>query len=341
MHTTPPAESIPDGLLRFRIPLEGLGLLVKQTRNNKNPALFLLEAGARNHLFRLEALCRIYRKTIDRKIFDPLYEVCKEAEDQLGKIDYFNSFYKEFLNQKKIPVSFITYFLKHRDNEIRKLNDAIGSGNLLTGEKSLNDIFLPLKSIKWPARESERKGIALFLVDQIDRFQQQFKDGVLNFHDLENGVHEFRRKLRWISIYAQSLNGLIQLKKTRLISPELHQYMEREIIESIFNRMPVTPKGVKPLLIKSSHFYALSWIIQESGKLKDAGLKILAIRDALRESGIKNKETLNTIKKQLLPTEFISTEEITENMEKIADDFIYRHNVLNLIRRDLMRSIQA
>ena len=31
----------------------------------------------------------------------------------------------------------------------------------------------------------------------------------LNLNDLENGIHEFRRKLRWVGIYSSALNGKV------------------------------------------------------------------------------------------------------------------------------------
>ena len=203
----------PDGLQRFRMPLDTLGGLVLKSRKSKNPALFLFENGTRNYLFRLEALCRIYRKIGSKKLFDPLYEEFKSFEDQLGKIDYYDAFYKEFSSVKKIPVSFLRYFSSHRDMELSRLNESIKSGNLFTGDGRINEIRNMLTDVNWMERAPERKSIALFITEQIDRFLSQYRDGELNFHDMESGVHEFRRKLRWISIYAQSLNGLIQLKK--------------------------------------------------------------------------------------------------------------------------------
>jgi hypothetical protein len=40
------------------------------------------------------------------------------------------------------------------------------------------------------------------------------------------------------------------------------------------------------LLLEQNHFYALSWMIAELGKLKDTGLRVIAIKEALQQVSV-------------------------------------------------------
>ena len=94
--------------------------------------------------------------------------------------------------------------------------------------------------------------------------------------------HELRRELRWLSIYPQALRGLIQMKPS-IDSPEyLKKYLTPEIINSPFNKMPEAAAGQPIIYVEADYFYALSWLIAELGKLKDNGLKIVVLKEAVQ-----------------------------------------------------------
>lgn len=328
-----------EGRIRFLLPAQELLNLIKSAKGKKNRAYFLYTGGARNHLFRLEAWCRIYRNIQSKKLFDPWYNEFKQVEDQFGKIDFYDAFLQEFSSQKNIPASFLKFYRLHRDEEIKNLESMIRTGGILMDETRLLEMCNQLTPVSWMHPDEERKAIALFLSAQIEKLLSQFENGELHFNDLEHGIHEFRRKLRWISIYAQVLNGLIQLKKVKDIPAGLLPYLEPEIISSPFNILPKIGKGVKPIEIQAPLFYALSWMIQESGKLKDSGLKIISVNQAIKDSDLKSKEGIQELKNRLLPKSGLSLIQIAEKMDRIADEFIHRDRVLSLIRRDLLRSI--
>ena len=104
------------------------------------------------------------------------------------------------------------------------------------------------------------------------------------FTNLENEVHELRRKLRWISIYAHALNGLIQLKKSAKKPSYKTNYFTKEILTSPFNKLPTKTKGTAILEYDSNSFFALSYVIKELGNLKDNGLKIEIVTQAFEKT---------------------------------------------------------
>jgi hypothetical protein len=328
-----------DPVNRFAIPVQALISIIKKFKNKNDNGAFFYELKARDHLFIIEALCRIYKNVLGKKIFEQLTVEVKTLEDQLGKIDFYNGYLKEFSAEKQIPGSFLRYFFTHKQEEIMKLNGIIERGNIFANEKGLNETLALLKNVKWKDREAERNDITLFMVNHIDKILKQHDNGILNFNTIEDGVHEFRRRIRWISIYALALNGLVRLKKVNNIPENLKKYLTVDILNSPFNNLHAPPKGLIPVEIQAPHFYALSWLIQETGRLKDAALKINVVNEAIRQSDIRTKKTAAILHAHLLPRSSPSMSYIFENTERIADTFIHNDMVLYHIRRDLLRSL--
>ena len=89
-----------------------------------------------------------------------------------------------------------------------------------------------------------------------------------------------RRKLRWLSIYPQALQGCIQLTETDAKDKNLEKYLTPEIVNSPFNKMPAVGKNKYLLMFEKDYFLALSWIISQLGKLKDEGLRTVVTNEA-------------------------------------------------------------
>jgi hypothetical protein len=325
---------------RFNKFLEPFKNLVSDARDTENPAPYLFSNGARDLLFRLEALSRIYKAIHNRKLFEALNEDFKELEDSLGEIDYFDVFEKEFLKIKNLPPVFINYFTEGRNKAQDKLNKILSKKKWITKKSGkLGKIETLLNDADWLEPETERIAIGEFLVKQVDKFSAKYEKGKLHFDDIENGVHEFRRKLRWFSIYAAALDGLIQLKKSATVDEDLAKYLQPEIINSPFNIFPEPAAGIQPFYIQDKFFYAMSWVIQETGKLKDEGLRNEIIQDAAQATGLQLIEVTDILNLNAKEKER-SVEEISGEAESIADTFIYKDMVMEKIKRDLYRGLE-
>jgi hypothetical protein len=101
------------------------------------------------------------------------------------------------------------------------------------------------------------------------------------FTKIEEEVHELRRKFRWLSIYAQALRGLIQLKKSTKKPSRQLNYFTKDVLDSPYNKLPSRPKNTAIIEFDSDSFFALSWLIVELGELKDVGLKVQKLADAI------------------------------------------------------------
>ena len=74
-----------------------------------------------------------------------------------------------------------------------------------------------------------RKDIIKALIDSLEKVLKkggatEGKPG-LDFNELEDGVHEFRRTVRWLSIYPASLGGMCRLSGVDNIDPSVKEFL--------------------------------------------------------------------------------------------------------------------
>jgi hypothetical protein len=330
------------GPARFQKFLHPLKELLANAASAENAAPYLYTSKGRDLFFRLEALCRIYKGLHNKKLFSRLNDDFKEIEDALGDIDYFDAFEMEFLKIKTLPPAFLNYFTEGRNDAQEKLNKLLSKEKWISQKsKKIHDIESELSKADWLDPVEERKAIGEFLVKQIDNFTTQYEKGRIHFRDIESGLHEFRRKLRWFSIYAVALDGLIQLKTSTVEDEGLKKYLLPEVINSPFNVLPEPAHDVQPFYINDQLFYAMSWMINETGKMKDAGLREQAIHSALKDTGIQEIEVTDKLNMNEEPGEQNTPEEICAQAEIIADEFIYKDRVMEKIKRDIYRGMET
>jgi hypothetical protein len=320
---------------RFLNPIQELRLIIANAQSQENIPLAFYESAARQHLFYLEALCRIYKKTNSKKLFKKLQSKFKSLEDQLGKVDYYESFHKDFSKLKDFPAVLINQLFQHYQNELKNLYSLLVEDNWLDEENNrIDKIITQLDKVIWLNADDERVAISTTIQNEIEKILKNYKSGKLNFDNIEDGVHEFRRSIRWISIYAQALSGLIQLKKDHLAT-FFENYLTPEVVTSPFNKMPENKTDFKTIELSESPFYALSWMIAESGKLKDEGLEIICIEELMKETSFISEDKIPTEARKYAPNVKLSINGIKSKMKTLVDAFIYNDKVLALLDKDL------
>lgn len=266
---------------------EKLQSLLAKAATQKDPALWLYKNDARTVLFMLEALTRLHNKAFDEKVFDKWNKRFKKLEDLLGEIDEYAALEAEFKANKKIPAEVIKYFTLHKENCLEKCNRRLASKDwlkdkVLSFDKKIGE-FDQLQDEDYIgelrfAMEKEIDGILYFALK-----------ADYHFTKIEEEVHEIRRKLRWLSIYAQALRGLVQLRKTGKRKKYAKAYFTKDILQSPYNKLPAKPKNAALLEFDSDSFFALSWAIHQLGKWKDSVLNLYQLRDAIYVTDEVNK----------------------------------------------------
>ncbi len=289
-----------------------------------SPALALFETPARQWLFYLQSLCRVYREVHGKKPFKTLVVPVKALEDQLGAVDYWDAWLKEAATRKGFPARMKSVLKRHKANELAKLQKLIDADGWFADDFGrIRSMLKTLGEVDWHKPNKDGRKVAEFLADELKEIEKEYRDGEIDFAELELGVHEFRRQLRWISIYAQSLEGLVQLRPLEPVPRELQKYMTKAVIESRYNVLPPPVEGIEPVYLPAPHFYALSWVIAEIGEIKDDGLKIEAFHHAGKEAGLSDRAIAPLLRgcKHTLGT-------IPDRVAEIARTFIIKDAVL-------------
>ena len=273
---------IPPGKARFLYFLNQVQNTLHKAEESERPALLIYKENIRTPFFMLEALTRLYKKMQDKKKFKKLNVRFKEIEDLLGAIDFYDAFHKEFITHKNMPEPITDYLKNKMDEKVKALNNLLKKEKWIgKNNKRIEKIIKKLDKIDWPGEEEDTMEILDIYRYYIHKISRNYKSN-LTFKDIETDVHELRRELRWLSIYPQALRGLIQFKENDELQDFLNKYLTPEIVNSPYNVMPDGSALQNHILINKNYFYALSWMIDALGTLKDNGLTIMALEESLR-----------------------------------------------------------
>jgi len=273
------------GLARFEYFLNQLQPILTTAAKQKNPALWLYRNNARTPLFMLEGLAKMYAELHNKKKFSKINDHFKLLEDTIGAIDYYDMIAKDLVNNKKIPAEVINYLHAQSREKIQSLNEILTENDWLSGTKNrITKIQKKLSEADWLNEEDEIKAMLEFYGESIYEIVEFTESTSYQFDNMEADVHELRRKLRWLSIYPQAVRGAIQLGKNKITPKHLAKYCTKEITTSPFNKMPEQGMAQHTLVLEQHYFFALSWMIAELGNLKDSGLHVIAIKEALQQT---------------------------------------------------------
>jgi hypothetical protein len=322
-----------NGLARFDYFLNQLQELLAKSAKQKNPGLWLYQNNARTPLFMLEGLAKLYRGIHNKKKFDKLKTHFKLLEDTIGQIDYYDAFAKEFITNKKIPSDITGYLQAQTREKIQSLNEILKEDNWLAEKNTrIEKIRKKLSKADWEDEKKDTKSIQKFYVTAINEILEFVNEKDFHFTDVENDVHEFRRKLRWLSIYPQALRGCIQLTKSEMAQPKyLNKYLTKDITSSPYNVMPDAEDQNYFLIFDQTRFYALSWMISELGKLKDNGLKVQVIKEALLQTSKTTDAEAMAKAYKIAGAGQITIQEVLNEAENMTKTYCKEKNLESLI----------
>lgn len=283
-----------NGLSRFNYYLDNIEVQLQQAARERNPGLWLYSNDLRTPMFMLQALCRLYGSMHNQKKFDKLKDDFKLLEDGMGAIDYYENYAKVFLTNPNVPAPTRDYMQAQAREKIQHVNDILQNRNWLgKDDNRLQKIRKQLKALDWMKAKDEVKAIQSFYKEEIKEIKNFWNSSGAKFTEMEDHLHEFRRDLRWLSIYPQALQGMIQLVDTRPTKEAITKYLVDDIVHSKYNVMPARGTNKWLLLLEKNYFYALSWMIAETGKFKDEGLQFFAVAEAVQQTeGLKHDEAM-------------------------------------------------
>lgn len=321
-----------NGLSRFTFYTQQLKELFGKAREQKNPALWLFNNNTRTSFFMLEGLAKLYADMHNTKKFIKLKKHFKLIEDGFGQIDYYNSLRIALAAKKQIPTGYKQYIKKQLDQSVAQLNEILVDKEWLSDDnKRIKKITKKLSGADWLNPKVEVKAISDFYNVSISDVTEFADKSNYHFEDVEKDVHELRRKLRWLSIYPQALQGVIQYTRGTKAPSHLKKYLTKEIISSPFNKLPAAGNNTFFLMFHKNYFLALSWMIEQLGILKDDGLLLTGLCEAIKQSTACNEEEALAKAYSLLGRRQRKMQTILDNAESITQTFFKENNLQHLI----------
>lgn len=213
---------------------------------------------ARIAAFNVQALGKLYEN------IDPDFAIAKiefqKIEDGLGLIDKWEKI-KNKKNKKQATKDFAN--LLEKENWIKA-----------GAESRISIIKSKLEKQIAKLQESDSDLLRL-LVDQLHKIEKTD----FNFSILEkgNGLHEYRRQIRWFMIEAQVLNGLLTFQADRNSCPlkEFEPLISLPIAESKYSQLNKNDQLKVTCEVSPCLIYALSDAVEKLGQIKDKAEKAI------------------------------------------------------------------
>jgi inhibitor of KinA sporulation pathway (predicted exonuclease) len=253
----------------------------------------LLQSGARNDLFYLEGLSRL-DATCHKKMKKWL-EKFKRGEDLLGKLDFYLWIMEE-VKKRKIEPTQKKVLIKDAEQKLKEINKACNKYffQKFGYHKWSDKLAKQIKRFNLKHDQNHLNNIKKSIILEMDELHNFLKERNYNFKLMEEDVHEFRRKIRWFSIYAWALRGKIELKIIKFFNASQKKYwITSDILKNPFVNLPKIKSEYK-LYYNKEVFLALSGMIQKVGEWKDEGL-FYEYLESMKKEKIKTNKHHNII----------------------------------------------
>jgi len=263
---------------------------------------FLCKTDVRTALFYLQGLARIGRiASPGRRVWKAWLPRFKEIEDRLGVYDYWLDV-EQRARGWKLPAPIhshvsaraahqlgaLEYALQRSDWWVEREGEPVTLGNAVVNARR------EIGEVVRNKPKSERKRVADFLLDETVETIAKLEDGSINLEEPELGIHELRRRLRWLPIYGLAMAGKIVLDEKTQGGP-LSCYVTPELLAHPYNQLPSSPDEPSPVKLHTGAFLAVSMLVAEIGKIKDRALWTLEIERASTKFGIEPEYALSSI----------------------------------------------
>jgi hypothetical protein len=321
-----------NGRLRFEAQLVTIETLIKDSKSQENRVFWLYENNLRTSFFMLQGLARLYAQAHNKKIFTKIKEKAKEVEDALGWLDFYCHYYQIFSRNRKLSAEVKAYFAKKMEQSQETCHKLLKKEEWLNGDR-IKKIRKQLKEADWKEEAVEVELFSEIYRSEGNEILQFLRDHEFHFADMEHDVHELRRKLRWLSIYPQALQGAVKLVHNAKDKNTLAHYHTEAILTSPFNQFKPSRKLASHLNLGKPQFFALSWLISELGSLKDKGQQIEILTIVLMKLEGLTQDAAREKTYTLLTKTFPKEEVLLKKASDMAQQFASLHILEELVKK--------
>jgi hypothetical protein len=252
----------------------------------------------------------------------------KELEDALGRVDYHHDLRDRAKLEGRHDRVF-GYFTGANHAELQNLTTRLHEGGWLVGEAEsgrVAQIRRAIEKLDWAKDKKERKRLGTYLIDRLGKLDE--KSQALDFDSLEQGIHEFRRVVRWLMIYPRALRGAVRFIDYDAPAEDLQMYLTDGLRDSPFIRFDADPRESHPIEISAGLLFAFTTVISQIGDLKDAGQWEDGIEIARKRTGLAKPKKANAVRKKL-----------PKQVREIVKQFVEEHRVPQRMAEEIRKQL--
>lgn len=253
----------------------------------------VMKVDLRRQVFLLEGIGKVYERRYDEA--GETGEAAKELEDALGGLSATRT-NLAYAQHVKAPADVIAH-LEKAERDAKKDLKKVLTDSWLPDAKgrapALKELVKDWGEAKWDDYASDKK----YLRGELVRRLVKVSDTSFDMNQLETGIHELRRQLRWFPIYTEASNGLLQLDTTKNPVKHYEPMLTVQLATSKYVDLPDDSREVGAIHISKSLYTALMKLTLDLGGVKDAGEPVEALFMAYQATG--KARTLDDAKQQV------------------------------------------
>jgi hypothetical protein len=264
------------------------------------PAQAFYKGNGRTPMFVLQGLSRVYENLgADKKLFAAVKLEAKVIEDAFGAVDFWWVVAGK-ARDWSLPAGVVRAAQDRHLTACGRAWTWLEARGWLAhryqekgAELTARTLARKLKKVEWRSPRKESRALLKWLIAELSSVHAKVQK--LDMSDIEGGLHEARRAVRWFSIYASAMEGAIVLDSEAAAPQGWERYLTKEIVESPFNRLPAAEPEDEPVSLPAPLFYALSYAIDRLGAVKDRAQWTETMQHLLHETGEKTDKPLSEL----------------------------------------------
>ena len=322
--------------------------LVGQGGSPKAIAGRMMDNDIRRQVFLLEGGLKFYKKRYPQ--LDGQKRVAKSLEDHLGWVSGARDMHALAV-EKRAPSAVVAVLKRHVEEKEAAL-EALVAQQWSPDEDgqvpAIRDLLQTLSETPWDDYQTDKAYCRKELRRRLGKIQEMSElspsEGGYDMKQLQGdtGLHELRRNLRWMPIYAEALDGAVQLDAKRNPSKHYKKALGTALADSKYVRLPDADHELDPIAISKSLYVANMQLVRDFGALKDGGEAIeelaLAYQAAAKEdphSGLPQDFVgARLAAEQLLGLDPAAYKDVQERGQAIYDA-MRDHKLIKKLRKDL------
>jgi hypothetical protein len=250
----------------------------------------ILSDDGRVVFFRLQSLSRLFD---DRgsAFFGEFRAVFKSGEDAIGAVDLAKNLKKtaETLGDAEL----VAFFAKQESDARVELTQTLETLGLLRSHRvaiaKWKQALSADRSV-WGSGPEDKVYLISSMMEYAKDLQKKSEKLKFDHDDIEQGLHELRRRIRWVTISIQALDGLVAYSEAAPMAPKVSEWFAEilKINPDVLNSKYVKlsePRVPNPILVPRKEFALLSQIVTSIGTKKDNAEAQLYVRLALEKMG--------------------------------------------------------